>query len=436
MQPPLDVVRDAILYGTGPVWHHEPDPEALVASLAEFMRSDRAWSETYAPQSTVRALWLLDRLAPDDPDAFCELASLQPDSRGRPTRVGRGFRLEPLLVYAWGRRLRGERRHHLLGLDCRSSSILDQAVQAAWRDSCRAGEVDELLRWGELMDERAAPWGVSGFGHLIEPAAIKRRASGPGLGQQLLERARQALVRSTQPGRCQSGWDSVCLTNLSHLVQRAAARLPAPERPLPDPEQHEAALDWLFHTLRTAGHGELADLCREACMPCRTYGAMVGMAGRFWVNRHGPDDWEALRYRVQEIEEHYPFAIIRWAGSAIPRGRIDAWERILDLPYRGNSAFAAFCEWLSAEHRDILPTDFEHEKEDRAACAFAAYLHKAPSEVLREPRWQRRLSGWQQAEVDRYLHAPPSVGPGPVVLSSYSVEADPARLDALRERGY
>jgi len=418
-------VIENILYKIGPAWHlWDADNERLIEQLDAFLadlgdESERHWE---AREAATRAVWLLDRVVPKDQSSRFR------DLWKRPGRI------RQVAVYAWGRRLDAARRHELFDLPDELRKECDGAAQAAWCDACPPEQVESLLEWLDLREQHG--WPASGPYALLTIREYCRRADRETGRVRLLRFVAEANERLDEDYAWPLYGARQCA--LKQLIRDAAPSFPPPEQPPPDGENPAQVIEWLDHELRQGGHGELADLCKAACVPCRGYGGVLALAPLFWIERHNPSSWEQLEESLYSVDEWAGHAFVGRLGRIVPPDRLDAWDRVLTPESLGNYPIMAFCRWLRREYRDALLPHIAHSDRDWAACAYQAYLHSSPEPVLKH-RWDdcdHPLPLWQLMTLDRFLHAPSPVKPAPLCFDVQDVEADFRLYDPLNHRSF
>jgi len=391
----------------------------------------RAWlavaGEERDGDATRRAVWLLDRLLPpEEAPFFGELWR-----RAELSASAYAF-------YAWGRRLGPDRRREIFELPLERRAQLAGAAQAAWCASCPPGDADSLLDWLDLVQQ---PGWRDGDGDT-------RLALDEYCGAALDDVQRERLLRLVEEANVrlarELAWPLYGSRDraLAALVRDAARSFPPPDAPFPGwrRAEHARIFDWLESELRGGGHGELAEACAASRAPNRGYGAVLHVAASFWVLRHDECSWERLIERAPGLGRRLAREVLDRASRIVPRDRLDVWvdllERRSDL---GDHPMRAFCGWLPSDDRDALLLHVDDANPDWAACAYQAYLHRCPRSV-RQFRWdswraRRRMPSWQELILDRHLHAPVEVRPGPVLHGTQEVEADIRLEDPLNHRG-
>ncbi len=410
-----------MLRSLGPAWHAYTDDAPQVADdLRRFLTR----SPLDDGEVARRAVWMLDRLTPVD--------AQEPLFEELWTRTR-----SPLAALAWGRRLRGADRDRLFGVRPSSarapigSGFTWAAAEAAWCASCPESDVASLLEWYPRC--AAHGWPTGGH-HALLPFTEYCRRAGP---TERLPRLMAVVEEANAHPASAPPWplSGLRARALEQLVRDVAPAMPPPAATLPTEPARVFA--WLDAALRGVGRDALAEACRDA----RGAGGgseVLRAASILWIHRHDAGAWDGLL-------RDWPWAaasdLVAHFGAIAPPDRLDPWEPILTPPEPlGNPPIVAFCGWLPAALRDALWPHVLDGDPDWAACAFQAYLHRAPESVLRglfdDPRARRSLPSWQLVLLDRFLHAPPPLRPGPVCHDVQDVEADPRLADPLNHRAF
>lgn len=360
-----------------------------------------------------RLIWLLDRLVPK-----AESAHFEP------------FNANGSAVFAWGRRLRPEERHLLIEAAASpASGVWYESHVLAWCDSCPEEEVISLLDWAEPWEPVFRAKLVSPWLRLPEREFFRRCKDRP-LRRSLMCAHLAAAARRFREGE-EFDRDVVqgTIGTLLRLLLMDSGAL-CPTEPIPDSAEHWKA--WLDQILTTPA---FADVMAAAEGFLNWYGHIDAerAARQLWVSCHGPGDWRRLHQLALAHDESF---IYERLAEIMPSDRLEEWDWVVLHESNDKGQIRAFCRWLPAEYADVLRSHFDHSDADWGACAYQAYLAKAPEAVLQH-QWRKgdSLPGWQARLLDRRLFAPPSIRPGPVVEDIQNAEWDFRLQDPFSRRG-
>jgi len=359
-------------------------------------------------------IWLLDRLVP-----MADSAHFKP------------FLASDSGLFAWGHRLRPEERHLLIEAAAGSASARwYESTVLAWCASCPEEEVTSLLDWVEPWEPVFRAKGVSPLLPIPEREFFLR------CKDKALRRSLMCAHLATAAQRFREGrdFDRSVVRGSIHVLLRLLlldAGAPCPTEPTPDSAENWKA--WLDQILTTA---VFADVKAAAGEFLSWYGGHTDTelaARRLWISCHGPDDWRSLHQLALQNSDCFIYARL---AEIMPSDRLEEWDWLVLQEPEDHGQMRAFCRWLLPENADVLRSHFDHSDADWGACAYHAYLAKAPEAVLQH-QWRRRdrLPGWQVRLLDRRLFAPPAVRPGPVVEDIQDAEWDFRLEDPLSRRG-
>jgi hypothetical protein len=407
-----------------PVWYRwDQDVPALIDELTRAAHREFAKS----PGQTVRErhsahyrrrllIWLLDRLVP-----ITDSAHFKP------------FLASDCGVFAWGRRLKSEERRLLIELAAsKSPDVPDEPYILAWCASCPEEEMTSLLDWVEPWEPLFRAKGVSPLLPVPEREFFRR------CKDKRLRRSLMCVHLAAAAQRFREGQDSsdrAVVRGSIHALLRLLlfdTGAPCPTEQIPDCAESWKA--WLDRILTTAAFADVAAAAGEFLS---WYGGHIDTdraARHLWVSCHGADDWERLHQFALQHDDSFIYDRL---AEIMPPDRLEEWDWLVLHQSEDKGRMRAFCRWLPAEYADVLRTHFDHSDADWGACAFHAYLAKAPEPVLQH-QWRRRadLPGWQVRLLDRHLFAPLSIRPGPVVEDIQEVEWWDFRLaDPFSRRG-
>jgi hypothetical protein len=412
---------ERLLEAEDPIWYRwDQDVPALIneatrAAHQEFAKlPDGTGRERHlAYYRRKRLIWLLDRLVPK-----AESAHFEP------------FIANGSAVFAWGRRLRPEERHLLIEAAASpASGVWYESKILAWCESCAEEEVTSLLDWAEPWEPVFRAKGVCPLLPIPEREFFRRYRDRP------LRHSLMCAHLATAAHRFREGgdFDRDVVRGTVHLLLRLLlidSAAPCPTEPIPDSAENWKA--WLDQILTTAAFADVRDAGGEFL---NWYGHVdpERAARRLWVSCHGPDDWRQLHQLALQNSDCFIYARL---ADVMPVDRLDLWDSLVLYESEDNGQMRAFCRWLPAEYADVLRSHFDHSDADWGACAYQAYLAKAPEAVLQH-QWRRResLPGWQVRLLDRRLFAPPSIRPGPVVEDIQEAEWDFRLEEPFSRRG-
>jgi hypothetical protein len=416
------VFVERLLEAENPIWYRwDQDVPALIdevtrAAHREFAKTpgETVLERHSARHRRRRLIWLLDRLAP-----LADSAHFAPF-------LGTGDG-----VCAWGRRLRPETRHLLIeGVDGPASVMCFQSAVLAWCESCPQEEVVSLLDWMEPWEPVFRAKGVSPLLPVPEREFFRRCKDRP-LRRSLTCAHLEAAAQRFREG---GDFDRTMVRGSIHVLLRLLlldTAAPCPSEPIPGSAEGWKA--WLDQILTTAAFADVAAAAGEFLS---WYGGHIDTeraARRLWVSCHGPDDWRRLHELALQNSDCFIYARL---AEIMPSDRLEEWDWLVLHESEDHGQIRAFCRWLRPEYADVLRSHFDHSDAEWGACAYHAYLAKAPEAVLQH-QWRRRdrLPGWQVRLLDRRLFAPPAVRPGPVVEDIQDAEWDFRLEDPLSRRG-
>jgi len=412
---------ERLLEAEDPIWYRwDQDVPALInevtrAAHQEFARSpDETGRERHsAYYRRKRLIWLLDRLVPKADSAHFE-----------------PFVANGSAIFAWGRRLKPEERHLLIELAANpASGVWYESSVLAWCDSCPDEEVASLLDWAEPWEPVFKTKRVSPLLPLPEREFF-RRCKDHSLRRLLMCAQLAAAARRFREGE---DFDRTVVRGSIHsllalLLEGSDA--PCPTGPIPDSAENWNV--WLNQILTTAAFTDVAAAAGEFLS---WYGRLdMGRAARrLWVSCHGPNDWRTLHQLALQHDDSFVYDRL---AEIMPSDRLEEWDWLVLNESNDKGQMRAFCRWLPSEYADVLRTHFNHSDADWGACAYQAFLAKAPEAVLHH-HWRRRddLPSWQVRLLDRRLFAPPAIRPGPVVEDIQEAEWDFRLVDPFSRRG-
>lgn len=416
-QPLRSTVLDLITLRLAPGWSRWSDgDDCLVSELRD------------RPARSHQVVWMLDRLLPlGQRDDFEPLLP----SPGAEARHGTPVRA----IYAYLRRAPEPTALLQHTPRVRGNLLLQDAMAAAWCDLLSDRPPEELLTWWRLCDEHDLQAGQSA----LILREYTRREAAPEQRLALLlpfaeehhetwtsERGRlTATQRLAHAGMRANDRRRAVRWALDELVRTAACRLPRPEDELPSTE---SASKWLEACLVDAGLPSLARLVMAS------HTDEKGLAQRLWIERQTSP--EALVERLDDIEERLQASALWRLRKILPPETLAEWWNDHRLSLR-SGGMRVLCDGLPAEHRDVLVPMLDDRDHEVAACAYHAWLHRAPAVVLKA-EWDRvdQLPAWRGLALDRFLFAPKPLRPPPWVDDVNAVYNDPRLADPLNDRGY
>jgi hypothetical protein len=414
-------VFELLLDGFAPAWHRFPGAEPELVSLLEAFLARPDLADPVFYRAEIAATWMLDRLlAGEEMPIFERLLNRWSDLA------------RAVALYAWGRRLRGSSRERLLSVSFGSGWPDGIAAEAAWCESAPRDDPAALLGWWSALASRGHE---PTDGTLVVKEYARRTPDRLARRQRLLELAAEGNAETLwdAPGRPAGGhlWGGVREALVQVAIDLAGQFVPSME-PLPADEK---ILDWFYTTLNEGGYHDVVTVCKEAAVLQKGRFSVKRLASLFWVERA---DWRRLVESLDEIEERHPYAALQRLGKCVPKENLGAWDRALAMRDRGNVAIAEFCAWLRPDLRDALERWFDDDDAARAACAYHAWLARAPrihlEHVFARERSTQRT--WQRIALDRFLYAPPPLRPPATVEDTQTVEADIRLIDPLNRRKF
>lgn len=422
-----------IVHGLGPAWYRWSFGDQAFVDELVYLRKKPGLHVHSSRRAEACVVWLLDRLmSPAEVNPFREFMEQSNSLAAR-----------ACALYAWGRRVEDVEGLFTASFDCRSPTWA--AALAAWCEGCRDSTAETVLRWWETCERFGLQ--LTGTTDALPVHEFSNRVTDPQeRWPRLLDfvRGSVAKVARKYPSTPLSEipYRKAIQEAIRYVVCDIAPTFPPPEKSIG--ELHNI-VDWFYGSLVDGKFTEVRDICRELCTEERALVSAEELALCFWVERFGDSKWEEFRVQVRMLEDAIPLLGISRFARICPRDRIDAWDLILAIESRTNHAMREFCGWLLPEYCDVLRRFFDDAQDeeetdvedDRPACAFHAYLHKAPRAVLRqfwEYDYRKRMPNWQQRTLDRFLHAPTSIRPQPVVYDVRDVENDMRLLDPLNRR--
>ena len=335
-------------------------------------------------------------------------------------------------VFAWGRRLKPGQRHLLIERAIKPASPDEYEPHIlAWCETCPDEELPSLLDWVGAWEPVFRAKGISPlvprpereFFMRFKERAIRRTLMCAGL---------VAAARRFRDGQ---EFDRAVVRGSIHSLLQLLVRdtgAPCPTEPIPDSAEKWKA--WLDQILTTPA---FADVTAAAGEFLSWYGGHIDTeraARQLWVFCHGPNDWRQLNQFALQYDDSFIYDRL---AEIMPADRLEEWDSLVLHESEDNGQMRAFCRWLPTEYTDVLRSHFDHSDADWGACAYHAYLAKAPEAVLQH-QWRRRddLPSWQVRLLDRRLFAPLSIRPGPVVEDIQEVQWWDFRLaDPFSRRG-
>lgn len=333
-------------------------------------------------------------------------------------------------MFAWGRRLHTNQRHLLIETALKSASPYEPHI-LAWCETCPTGELPSLLDWVAAWEPVLKVKGISPPFPYPEREFFRRfqdRAT-----RRSLMCAR--LAAATRRFRQGQDFDRAVVRGSIRVLLRFLlldTDAPCPTEPVPDSAEKWKA--WLDQILTTPAFADVAAATGEFLS---WFGGRIDTeraARHLWVFCHGPNDWRQLQQFASPDDDEFIYDRL---AEIMPSDCLEEWDALILHESRDNGQMRAFCRWLSAKYCEVLRSHFDHPDVDWGACAYHAYLAKAPQAVLQH-QWRRRddLPSWQVRLLDRRLFAPLSIRPGLVVEDIREVDCWDFRLvDLFSRRG-
>lgn len=413
---------ERLLEAEDPIWHRwDRQVPALIDELTR--AAHRQFANTPGETAFLhpsdrrrrrRLIWLLDRLLP-----------ASGSERFKP------FLASDCGLFAWGRRLRPEQRPLLIQASAGPASVtwLESAM-IAWCASCPQDELTSLLDWSEHWEPVFSALGVDALSPLPMREFFLRCKDRPLRRSLLCAHLAAAAHRFRQGRDLDRSMARASIHALLRLLLLDTAT-PCPTQPAPD--SAEDWKSWLDRTLATAPFDDVRAAAGEFLI---WYAGLIDpgrAARRLWVACHAPGDWRSL---LQFALLHSDGFIYDRLAEIMPSDRLEEWDWLVLQEPHDHGQMRAFCRWLPPEYAEVLRSHFDHPDADWAACAYHAYLAKAPEPVLHHLwRTRDRLPIWQVRLLDRRLFAPPALRPGPIVEDVQDAELDFRLEDPLSRRG-
>jgi hypothetical protein len=417
---------ERLLEAEYPIWYRwDNDIPALARELTDAAHRDFQSQSKGEPclgrrfQYTRRRrlLWLLNRLLP-----LSDAATFAP------------FTNDPFGRFAWARRVGAERRDQLIDTSPASPGL--QGVQMlAWCDSCPKDEVSSLLDWAQAW-KPVLTRACLVLLPFAEEEFYRRFPDRPVRYQLLCTHLAAAAERFRNEGEIERSAARGSIHQLLKLsLKDAAAMSSCPDRPIPTSTDGWSA--WLDEMLATAPFADVARAAGEFMSWWRAtnLGSEVAEyhARWVWVYCHTQTDWPRLHELACQENDWFIFDHL---ADIAPPDQLEAWGSLVLHQAEDHGQIRAFCRWLPPTYCHVLQDHFAHPDSDWAACAYQAYLAKAPEPVLLH-EWRRREERptWQMKLLDRRLFAPYAVRPGPIVEDIQRVDFDLRLEDPFSGRG-
>ncbi len=364
-----------------------------------------------------KVTWLLDRLVPENqPDFFSSLLKKvkNPNGHGQ-------------LVYAWARRIDKKKKEDIFQLPKVDFNKSYQALITAWCELCSESSPETLIEWWDLSTK----YHKINTPNICEYSPVLIREYATRLtGTENYRKALLLLLTDKLPHYC------TFRTVQRLITEEIATHFPFPEDGLP--KDGRKKLHWFYNCLLDHGFEEVVDVFQSNK---KNQPMLYSLPGIFWARRHLAMPWEQLKEKVDQIDRDFPYQGIFLMEHNVPKEQINEWWIYLN-PFRdmlqgsrGLYPIIAFCNWLRNDFRDVLVPFFNHSDIDVAACAYQAYLHKAPRAVTEHmAKNQLRTPSWQANILDRFMHAPENIKPQKVLEDIQTIEQNIRLRDPLNHR--
>jgi hypothetical protein len=420
---------ESILYQTAPTWHNVTEDtselsEELIKFLEGFDGEERYWfNKNNKDFHAIKlAIWILDKLLPEDESEI--FYSLHQRFKSNDFQW---------LIFAWARRLDLSKEKLMFDERWFKKERIGRSFRGAiygWLELAKKRNPDHLLQWWQLCKDNNLnvedDWYSSS--NIIDDYALLKEDKQDAINN-LLEVARQKKGEKSY----NTPITSRCLRVIINLIAETVELSPQEK-----PESNEELFDFLVNCLNKYGFPNVADFCKEACIPNKGYGLIKGIAKRLWVRSLYNIPWDELKEKIYEIEDQMPYEGLRLLEKVVPHEALEIWHIFFMFHERGLFPIGAFCRWLPNDFRDVLIPFFTYHDLEVAACAYQSYLYKTPKTVL-DYNWnydleRKRTPFWQLQILDRYLFAPDAIKPPCVVHDVQEVEYDMRLHDPLNIR--